>query len=1245
MAARVGRDTSRLGSDGAKARRRTRTRVQPSALLLALVRRSDWLWLRWLVARWEMFRTWRATRQARRAAALSMQGNPSFKIESLEPRLLLSADLAPGAPSLQTFDQNVTAYEGLATPNGSADRGPTMKIAAAVPLPSIQVSGPGAAEVQALSDGGYTLRLSGTTSASSVTLTGTTRVLFKSVWATSDVGAVNLALADLQGTAQFAGSVASLSFGQIAQSALTVQGSGAFTLKATSLRDAQLTARNAALTLNVADWLATAPGASRVTASTLTAASVTGDFGADLFLNGPTTGFALGTVAIGGKVQGGIWSIHGRANSISIGSSASDWRVNIDGALTQLVSKGDVSGDLAVAALQVLQIGGSARALHVMVGANLGDDAALGGTGANADSFKAGTLARIRVVGDVVDSNFYVGVDPVDGALNDGNDKQLGSAANKLQEFTVGGGLQGRTSIVAPGFPATVRIGTAVLDPAGLPQFRSTPADVVPPALTSLGLAAGSDTGVLGDGITYLALVRLEGVGEPAAKTTLRRYGSSAVVATGVVAGNGTFGFDEIAVDLGDTVFEVTLADAAGNSTTGKFALTRIPAPDLAPPTLAAQLVNDTGASSSDGRTSDPAIAGLASDNVGVAHLFVSIDPAGMDAPTTSLDSSLGADGRFTLSREMLDTLAGGKLADGAHTVRLLAKDAAGNASSQLNVSFTLDSAAPGITGFGLAPASDTGTPNDRVTDLAKVQLIGTGEPGASSALRVAGAGAVLATGTVGADTKFSFDDVALAIGETTFEVMLTDLAGNTSISTLTVTRSATADQIPPTLAARLANDTGSSATDGQTADPTISGKAADNIGVAHLYAVVDPAGGELPTAQLDGLVAADGSFTLTRSVMEALIGGSLGDGTHTVRLQAADAAGNKSAVLNVQFTLDSASPDFTAFGLSNADAINATLDETSAATAQLKGTAEPGATIRLEAQGLSTTASGSGSFVLPGVQLKEGSNALTLTAIDAAGNATRLSRTITRTTVVQSDAVLTWSDVALRAIQRDVTDPPVATRVLAVMSLAQYDTLAAIEGTPAFVVQRTVTGAVNAQAAAAQAAYRVLYALYPGQRAIFDAALATSLAAIPDGAAKTAGIALGDSIARAIIDIRANDGYLNFVADDGSTAIGKWRATGPMYLTAQDPQWSQVQPFVLTSADEFRAPAPPSLDSAQYAADLNQVESLGSAIGSTRTADQTQQAQFWADGGGSYTPPGHWVQIAAQVAAAQGNSLSANAR
>ncbi|WP_263539105.1 Ig-like domain-containing protein [Paucibacter sp. Y2R2-4] len=544
-----------------------------------------------------------------------------------------------------------------------------------------------------------------------------------------------------------------------------------------------------------------------------------------------------------------------------------------------------------------------------------------------------------------------------------------------------------------------------------------------------------------------------------------------------------------------------------------------------------------------------------------------------------------------------------------------------------------------------LAADSDTGTQGDTNTSKSIVTLEGTSEAKAFISLRKAGASADLASIAATAAGTFSFASISLDLGENAFDFRATDLAGNTRTLRLVITRSAPGDAEPPKLSLSLANDTGVSKQDAITADPTVKGAATDDVGVAKLFAALDPVSDVLSWTDLSSLLGPDGSFTVSRAVLDTLAGGKLADGAHDLRMQVSDAAGNTSSVARTRFTLDTHNPQLTSFGLSVADASNAAGDETSAATVQLKGLAEAGATVQLAAQGLSGVAGLGGAFVLPGVALKTGANLIELTVTDAAGNSSSLSRTITRNANTQPDAVLAWNQVALRAIQLDVTDPPVATRVLAAMSLAQYDALAAIEGTPAFLVQRSATGDVSAQAAAAQAAYRVLYALYPGQRASFDAALATSLGAIPESSAKAAGIALGESIARAIIEIRANDGYLNFVADDGSTAIGKWRPTGPMFLVAQDPQWAQVTPFALTSPSEFRAPPPPSLDSAEYAAALNQVKSLGSATGSTRTADQTQQAHFWADGAGSYTPPGHWNQIAEQVALAKGNSLSANAR
>ena len=82
-----------------------------------------------------------------------------------------------------------------------------------------------------------------------------------------------------------------------------------------------------------------------------------------------------------------------------------------------------------------------------------------------------------------------------------------------------------------------------------------------------------------------------------------------------------------------------------------------------------------------------------------------------------------------------------------------------------------------------------------------------------------------------------------------------------------------------------------------------------------------------------------------------------------------------------------------------------------------------------------------------------------------------------------------------------------------------------------------------------------------------------------------------------------------------------------------------------MTSGSQFRPALPPVLDSAEYAAAVDEVMQLGRLDSPTRTAEQTEIAIYWADGGGTFTPPGHWNQIAADVALARGNTLAENAR
>ena len=82
-------------------------------------------------------------------------------------------------------------------------------------------------------------------------------------------------------------------------------------------------------------------------------------------------------------------------------------------------------------------------------------------------------------------------------------------------------------------------------------------------------------------------------------------------------------------------------------------------------------------------------------------------------------------------------------------------------------------------------------------------------------------------------------------------------------------------------------------------------------------------------------------------------------------------------------------------------------------------------------------------------------------------------------------------------------------------------------------------------------------------------------------------------------------------------TTAGVYVPTAP---TAA-PQWPRVKPFALTSASQFR-PAPPiALDSAEWAADYNEIKELGGRASAKRSAQQTEDARFWlvVDGRGYY--------------------------
>jgi Domain of unknown function (DUF4114)/PAP2 superfamily len=231
-----------------------------------------------------------------------------------------------------------------------------------------------------------------------------------------------------------------------------------------------------------------------------------------------------------------------------------------------------------------------------------------------------------------------------------------------------------------------------------------------------------------------------------------------------------------------------------------------------------------------------------------------------------------------------------------------------------------------------------------------------------------------------------------------------------------------------------------------------------------------------------------------------------------------------------------------------------------------------------------------------------------------------------------KSDAVVGWNKAALEAIKTDKTNPPIASRNLAILETAVYD---AVNGLTAFYdaykVDKGIDAGASVEAAASEAAYRVLAELYPTQKATFDGILNDFLKDLPAGEFVDKGLAYGKAVAEATLASRANDGSKAVVPYAVSSEIGKWQPTGPA-TSPLLPQWGKVTPFAMQSGSQFRPDAPPALTSAEYAQDFNLTKNLGSVNSTTRTADQTEIAKFWADGGGTYTPPGHWNSIADQL-------------
>ena len=217
------------------------------------------------------------------------------------------------------------------------------------------------------------------------------------------------------------------------------------------------------------------------------------------------------------------------------------------------------------------------------------------------------------------------------------------------------------------------------------------------------------------------------------------------------------------------------------------------------------------------------------------------------------------------------------------------------------------------------------------------------------------------------------------------------------------------------------------------------------------------------------------------------------------------------------------------------------------------------------------------------------------------------------------------------------VAPAPVGQRELAMIHVAMFDAVNSIERRyRPYLVQLTAPKTTSQEASAATAAATVLAALRPEAAGEVKVALATYLATIADGEAKSDGIKLGEAVATKILQARANDGANAPDAYRPKTRPGVYVPT-PITVASV---WPAVTPFALTKPSQFRPQPPISLESKEWAADFNELKAYGGKTSTKRSAQQTETARFWLMVGA----PGYHP-VARQLIAAKQMSVIDSAR
>jgi hypothetical protein len=227
--------------------------------------------------------------------------------------------------------------------------------------------------------------------------------------------------------------------------------------------------------------------------------------------------------------------------------------------------------------------------------------------------------------------------------------------------------------------------------------------------------------------------------------------------------------------------------------------------------------------------------------------------------------------------------------------------------------------------------------------------------------------------------------------------------------------------------------------------------------------------------------------------------------------------------------------------------------------------------------------------------------------------------------------STMSWNEYACNLIAQNRAGQFPASRILAYLNLAINNGIVAARAQG-----RKPDGA------AAGAAAAVLVSAFPAEEQAITGRLTRETEAIgADGRADfAAGVQIGRAAAAPVVASAKEDRSNLAFTGQVPSSPDKWISRAQPAQPPLGPRLGEMRPFFLTTGADFRAPAPPAVDSPKFRAEVLEVRT----VSDRRTGEQLRIAQYWENLSGAFAA-GLWNSVARDAISSHGLSEAEAAR